>query len=149
MYESSSLCQDNDSALHVAMQPAGDRPMAQHLYQAPLWAQFRVLFRKWLLLHWRSPSYNVSRLVTCVLIACIMGSIFWQITGSDQQSVFTRFALQFMALIFMGIVFANTIQGVVAAERPVFYREWAAHMYRPYVLNVVAGLCEVSLHRPV
>ena len=85
----------------------------------------------------------MSRLVTCVLIAVVMGSICWGIPAADQMAVWTRFALQFMALVFMGVVFANTVQGVVATERPVFYRERAARAYRPFVLNLVAGLCEL------
>ncbi len=31
----------------------------------------------------------------------------------------------------------------VATERSVFYRERAAHMYHPLVLNAVAALCEL------
>lgn len=40
-----------------------------HPHQATVPRQFKLLLVKWYRLHWRSPSYNVARLFTCIIIA--------------------------------------------------------------------------------
>eukprot|EP00667_Euglena_gracilis_P000307 EG_transcript_307 len=141
-YEVSALCAHNTEELQESLQCTGEQMTSGHRYQATYWTQYRVLMQKWQRIYWRSPGYNVARLVTSILIALVMGTIFYQLPFSDKQAVFSRVGLQFISLLFMGVMFAQTIQGLVAVERGVFYRERAAQMYHPLVLNSVAGLCE-------
>lgn len=49
----------------------------------------------------------------------------------------------YFCTFFLGIVNSLIVQPVVAAERTVFYRERARHMYSvlPYVLSLVSVLC--------
>lgn len=44
--------------------------------------------------------------------------IFWRLSGNDQQAVFAIISLQFMAMLFMGILFANTMQPLVQVCKP-------------------------------
>eukprot|EP00668_Euglena_longa_P010950 GGOE01013286.1.p1 GENE.GGOE01013286.1~~GGOE01013286.1.p1 ORF type:complete len:285 (+),score=106.84 GGOE01013286.1:2-856(+) len=99
--------------------------------------------KKWFLLHWRTPGYNLARLFTCIVIALLLGSVFFQNSMGTQQAVFTMVGLQFMVLLFIGILFANTVQGLIAVERTVFYRERASHMYYPWVYDTAMGIAEL------
>eukprot|EP00668_Euglena_longa_P040734 GGOE01053630.1.p1 GENE.GGOE01053630.1~~GGOE01053630.1.p1 ORF type:complete len:1449 (-),score=538.86 GGOE01053630.1:362-4525(-) len=141
-YEMSALCQSTTQELHEALEPVGEQMTSGHHYQATYWMQFQLLAKKWMRTYWRSPSYNLARTFTAIIIALIMGSIFFRIGGNDPQTVFALAGLQFMAMLFMGIMFANTLQGLVAMERAAFYRERASHMYHPLLMNSVAGICE-------
>lgn len=53
----------------------------------------------------------------------------------------------YFCTFFLGIVNSLIVQPVVAAERTVFYRERAAHMYSvlPYVLSLVRSSITVVL----
>ena len=54
----------------------------------------------------------------------------------------------YFCTFFLGIVNSLIVQPVVAAERTVFYRERAAHMYSvlPYVLSLVRPCSTGALH---
>ena len=54
----------------------------------------------------------------------------------------------YFCTFFLGIVNSLIVQPVVAAERTVFYRERAAHMYSvlPYVLSLVRPFSNSILH---
>ena len=54
-----------------------------------------------------------------------------------------RSCVQFNALMFVGILHANTMQSFVARERTVFYREKAANMYNPWFMNLAVGVTEI------
>lgn len=47
-------------------------------------------------------------------------TIFFRISAGDKQSVFALAGLQFMSMLFMGVMFANTLQGL--ARAPQWYR---------------------------
>ena len=54
----------------------------------------------------------------------------------------------YFCTFFLGIVNSLIVQPVAAAERTVFYRERAAHMYSvlPYVLSLVHLLMHACMH---
>eukprot|EP00667_Euglena_gracilis_P006587 EG_transcript_6642 len=142
-YEGSTLWADKARELQEALQVTGERLTSGHHYQATHWEQFRLLLQKWLRIHWRFPDYNLARTFTSVFIALMMGSAFYQLSSHDQQGAFSQVGLQYMAFLFLGIMFADTVQGLVAMERAVYYRERASHMYHPLLLNTVVALCEL------
>eukprot|EP00667_Euglena_gracilis_P008031 EG_transcript_8125 len=142
-YRDSGLCAENAEELQAAMQATGEQLTSGHLYQAPVARQFWLLQHKWFRLQWRSPSYNLARLGTIIVVALLVGSIFFQNSMETQQAVFTMVGLQFLVLLFIGILFANTMQGLIETERTVFYREKAAHMYRPQLMNLAMGFAEL------
>eukprot|EP00668_Euglena_longa_P028381 GGOE01035595.1.p1 GENE.GGOE01035595.1~~GGOE01035595.1.p1 ORF type:complete len:391 (-),score=125.49 GGOE01035595.1:167-1339(-) len=142
-YRNSELCAHNEEELVVALQPAGEQLSAGHLYQATMKQQYKLLLRKWFVLHWRTPGYNLARFFTCIIIALLLGAVFFQQSMGTQQAAFTLVGLQYMVLLFIGILFANTMQGLIATERTVFYRERASHMYFPFLFNVSMGFAEL------
>jgi hypothetical protein len=55
----------------------------------PMSRQFGHLLRKSFRTYWRSPSYNITRMVVIAVMAAMYGSIYWQqgnaISGTPSQ----------------------------------------------------------------
>ncbi|PIA41675.1 hypothetical protein AQUCO_02200244v1 [Aquilegia coerulea] len=103
------------------------------LYRACLWKQY------WS--YWRNPPYNAVRYLFTTVVALLFGTIFWDLGNkrSRQQDLFNSMGSMYVAVLFLGVNNASSVQPVVAIERTVFYRERAAGMYSalPYAFGQV------------
>ncbi|KAL0915541.1 hypothetical protein M5K25_015967 [Dendrobium thyrsiflorum] len=91
--------------------------------------------------YWRNPTYSAMRFFFTVMIALMLGSIFWNLGGKKdtQQDLFNAMGSMYAAMLFMGVSYSTVVQPIVAIERMVFYRERAAGMYSafPYAFGQV------------
>lgn len=94
-------------------------------------------------MHWRTPEYNVTRVLTAAVFALIFGSVFWNHDMTDYSTAVERMALIYLAVLFQGFLCFTTVLPVMGAERPVFYRERATGMYSVNSYNLVLGLTEI------
>ncbi|KAJ4842239.1 hypothetical protein Tsubulata_045945 [Turnera subulata] len=142
-YKSSSLYQRNQALVRELSTPP---PGATDLhfdtqYSESMWGQFKsCLWKQWIT-YWRSPDYNLVRLLFTFCCAIIIGTIFWDI-GSKKENATDMTAILgalYVSVLFAGINNCSTVQPVVAVERTVFYRERAAGMYSslPYAIAQV------------
>ncbi|XVF86433.1 hypothetical protein PTKIN_Ptkin18bG0039500 [Pterospermum kingtungense] len=144
IYARSSLYQWNQQLIKELNTPV---PGSEDLcfptkYSQPFLAQCKVCFLKQ---HWsymRNPQYNAVRFFITFVNGTLFGLIFWN-KGRQiekQQDVLNFFGAIYAAVFFLGSVNASSVQGVVAIERTVFYRERAAGMYSalPYAFAQVA-----------
>ncbi|GMI81953.1 ATP-binding cassette G39, PLEIOTROPIC DRUG RESISTANCE 11, pleiotropic drug resistance 11 [Hibiscus trionum] len=144
IYAKSSLYQRNQELIKELSTPD---PGLQDLhfptkYSLPFLSQCKVCFLKQ---HWsymRNPMYNAIRFFITIVIAVLFGLIFWNKGQkiAKQQDVLNFSGALYSAVFFLGAVNASSVQGVVAIERTVFYRERAAGMYSelPYAFAQVA-----------
>ncbi|MBA0658476.1 hypothetical protein Goklo_010679 [Gossypium klotzschianum] len=143
IYAESSLYQRNQEIIEELSRPV---PGSEDLhfptkYSLPFLSQCKVCFLKQ---HWsykRNPRYNAIRFFITIVVGILFGLIFWN-KGQQiakQQDVLNFLGAMYSAVFFLGAVNASTVQGVVAVERTVFYRERAAGMYSefPYALAQV------------
>ncbi|XP_062178966.1 ABC transporter G family member 42-like [Phragmites australis] len=102
-------------------------------FKACLWKQWRT--------YWRSPDYNLVRFSFTLIIALLLGSIFWRIGTNmgDANTLRMVIGAMYTAVMFVGINNCSTVQPIVSIERTVFYRERAAGMYSamPYAIAQV------------
>ncbi|GJN13495.1 hypothetical protein PR202_gb00205 [Eleusine coracana subsp. coracana] len=105
--------------------------------------------------YWRNPAYNAVRFFFTTAIALLFGTIFWDLGGNIEkpQDLFNAMGSMYGAVLFIGIVNANSVQPVVSVERTVFYRERAAGLYSafPYafgqvVIELPYGLVQASIY---
>ncbi|KAK3411003.1 hypothetical protein EUGRSUZ_J03025 [Eucalyptus grandis] len=94
--------------------------------------------------HWsycRNSSYTAVRFLFTILIAFLLGTMFWDLgsKSSREQDLINAMGSMFSSVLFLGVQNASSVQPVVAVERTVFYRERAAGMYSalPYALAQV------------
>lgn len=101
--------------------------------------------RRLRLIYWRSPSYNLARLMVSLLIACVLGSVF--IFNRDKQvfsevDVRARVSVIFIAFIITGIMAIMSALPVMLKIRDMFYRHRDAGMYDSYSIDLALGVAE-------
>ena len=98
-------------------------------------------------IYWRSPAYNLSRLMVCGIIAFILGSVF--VTGPKlevltENEVSAYFSITFFSFIIIGIMSITIVLPVMLAIRNVFYKQFAAGMIDNYALGWALGVAEMG-----
>ncbi|XP_030526169.1 pleiotropic drug resistance protein 1-like [Rhodamnia argentea] len=91
--------------------------------------------------YWRNPPYTAVRYLFTILIALMIGTMFWDLGSKTtrEQDLINAMGSMYAAALFLGVQNASSVQPIVAVERAVFYRERAAGMYSalPYALAQV------------
>jgi hypothetical protein len=95
--------------------------------------------------YWRSPAYNLSRVLISLLIAFILGSIF--ITDRkpekfSEQAITAIINTIFISFIIVGVMSINSVIPVMLALRNNFYRQRAAGMTDHVSLSIALGVAE-------
>ncbi|KAF4389693.1 hypothetical protein F8388_009826 [Cannabis sativa] len=109
------------------------------------WGQFKFCLWKLNLSYWRSPDYNLMRLMHTFISAVFFGALFWdqgkEIT--NQQSLFNVFGSMYTSVIFLGINNCTTVLQHVATERTVMYREQFTGMYSSWAYSLAQVVVEI------
>ena len=73
-----SLRSDREAEVSsLSVQPPGSQPLKfDRHYAANRWQQFQVLMGRWFRSYWRDPGYNAVRIVYCVVLAVLLGTIY-------------------------------------------------------------------------
>jgi hypothetical protein len=105
----------------------------------------RLMNKRLQIIYWRSPAYNYSRLLVCVIIAFIMGSVFVTkrlpniLTESDMRA---RLSVTFLSFIIIGILSITSVLPVMLKIRDVFYLHRASGMLDNISLGWALGTAE-------
>lgn len=143
IYKDSSLYKINQK---LVMQLSNPPPDSNDLhfptrFSQSSWEQFKACLWKQHLSYWRSPSYNLRRILCTIVISLFFGVLFWKQGQKldNQQSLFNIVGAISIATAIMGINNSQTIMPYVATERTVMYRERFAGMYSslPYAFAQV------------
>ncbi|KAK9920066.1 hypothetical protein M0R45_028629 [Rubus argutus] len=147
IYKESSLYEAN---IELARQFSTPPPGSSDLHFATRfsqngWMQFKSCLWKQHLSYWRSPAYNLMRIMHTLVSSLIFGTLFWnqgkKIT--DQQSLFNILGSMYAGVIFLGINNCATVLQYVATERTVMYREKFVGMYSPWAFSLAQVAVEV------
>ena len=96
-------------------------------------------------IYWRSPAYNLSRILVCVIIAFILGSVFLASRNPDEfteAEVRAWLAVTFLCFIIIGILSITSVLPVMLRIRDIFYRHRAAGMLDNTSLAWALGTAE-------
>lgn len=109
------------------------------------WCQFKACLWKHNLSYWRSPSYNLFRLLFIMGSSLLYGGLFWQQGKKlqNQQNLFTVFGSLFSAVMVNGIVNCSTVMPYVSTERSVLYRERFSGMYASWAYALAQVVVEI------
>lgn len=114
-------------------------------FAVPTEDRHRLVTKRLQTVYWRSPAYNLSRLLVCVIIAFILGSVLIQdrhkaiLTESDMRA---NFSVTFLSFIIIGILSITSVLPVMMAIRDVFYKQRAAGMVDNTSLGWALGTAE-------
>lgn len=149
-YTQSALCENNSSHLQVLLQPnegskrLDDVDVDDHeTFNTSYWFQFRLLFRRFVLTYWRTPSYSLARPVTYIFLALIFASAYPQQDYDDYIATISRSAVLYITSLFCGILAVLMVIPMASAERAVFYQDQQSKMYSVFVYAVSMILIEI------
>ncbi|AES81621.2 pleiotropic drug resistance protein 1 [Medicago truncatula] len=95
--------------------------------------------------YWRNPLYNSIRFIFTIVVAVLLGSIYWKVASKieNQQDFFNSMGFLYTATLIIGVRNCNSVQPLIGIERVVFYRERAAGMYSALAYAVSQALIEI------
>ncbi|KAL2509221.1 ABC transporter G family member 39 [Forsythia ovata] len=144
IYANSSLYQRNQELIkELCTPPPGSNDLYfPTKYSQSFLTQCKACFWKQHLSYWRNPQYNAIRFFVTIVMGILFGLIFWDKgqKTQKQQDLQNLLGAIYASVLFLGASNSSSVQGVVAIERTVFYRERAAGMYStlPYAFAQVA-----------
>jgi len=121
--------------IHNSVDPNQQRHASQ--YAQPMFEQFKLVFKRMSIAYWRSPDYNLGRLINVMFTALMTGFTFWKLGDSAADLQNRLFAL------FGTFIMANTLiilaQPKFMTERQWFRREYASKYYgwAPFALSTI------------
>jgi ABC-type multidrug transport system permease subunit len=102
-----------------------------------------VLFRAFKV-YYRSPSYNLTRVMVSCIIALLFGSVYAsQRVPETESDMNSRINSMYVAVLFLCVNAMNTVLHVFERERNMFYRHRAANMYCSRAILWAFTLAEV------
>jgi hypothetical protein len=105
----------------------------------------RLMNKRLQTIYWRSPTYNLSRIVVSIVIAFILGSVFIterQLESMTETQIRAYFSVTFLSFIIIGILCITSVLPVMLAIRDVFYKQRAAGMVDNTALGWALGTAE-------
>ncbi|KAG2177326.1 hypothetical protein INT43_007983 [Umbelopsis isabellina] len=126
---------DELEQIHQNMDPNHKRHATRYAQSFPV--QFRLVFERMSIAYWRSPDYNLGRLINVMFTSLLTGFTFWKLGASAADLQNRLFAL------FGTFIMANTLiilaQPKFMTERQWFRREYASKYYgwAPFALSSI------------
>lgn len=114
-------------------------------FAAPSELRQRLMNKRLQTIYWRSPTYNLSRLLVCSIIAFILGSVFLEDRHPEvttEAKMRANLSVIFLSFIIIGILSIISVLPVMLSIRDVFYRHRAAGMVDNVALGWAMGTAE-------
>ncbi|KAG6953501.1 hypothetical protein JG688_00012793 [Phytophthora aleatoria] len=105
--------------------------------------QFDLLCRRFFHMYWRTPTYNLTRLMISVMLGAILGIIYQATDYTTFTGANAGVGLVFISTVFLGIIGFNSVMPVAADERTAFYRERASETYHALWYFIAGTLVEI------
>ncbi|XP_039163716.1 pleiotropic drug resistance protein 3 [Eucalyptus grandis] len=147
IYEESDQCRMNKELVRELSLPvAGTKEMCFSAgFRQNRWEQFKTCLWKQHLTYWRSPKYNLVRLIFITASSLFCAALLWQKGKeiNDKQDLLSILGSMYVFVQFMGVGNGNSVLPFVATERIVVYRERFAGMYSSWSYSFAQGVIEV------
>jgi hypothetical protein len=114
-------------------------------FAAPADVRQKMMNKRLQTVYWRSPAYNLSRLLVSVIIAFILGSVTVADRNPDvatEADVRAWLSVIFLSFIIIGILSITSVLPVMLKIRDIFYRHRAAGMLDNISLGWALGTAE-------
>ncbi|PAN40990.2 hypothetical protein PAHAL_8G001100 [Panicum hallii] len=146
LYRDSSMYKDKDELVRrLSIPPLGRNNLNfPTRYPQKFREQFKACLWKQCLSYWRTPSYNLVRIVFITVSCIAFGVLYWQQGNinriNDQQGLFTILGCMYGTTLFAGINNCQSVMPFVSIEHSVVYRERFAGMYSPWAYSFAQGM---------
>ncbi|XP_030477545.1 pleiotropic drug resistance protein 3-like isoform X2 [Syzygium oleosum] len=147
IYRDSAIYETNEELVkHLSTPPIGTSDLHfSSQFSQNWWGQFKSCLWKQYLSYWRSPLYNLMRILYTFAASILFGVLFWNEGKklNNQQNLFNIFGSMYVAVIFLGINNCSSVLQYVAMERTVMYRERFAGMYSSWAFSLAQVVVEI------
>ncbi|KAE8982200.1 ABC transporter G family member 31 [Phytophthora rubi] len=136
---------DKDLDKDGVLRPSSGLPemrFSKQFASTPL-MQFDMLCRRFFHMYWRTPTYNLTRLMISVMLGAILGIIYQATDYTTFTGANAGAGLVFISTVFLGIIGFNSVMPVAADERTAFYRERASETYHALWYFIAGTLVEI------
>ncbi|TMW67910.1 hypothetical protein Poli38472_007582 [Pythium oligandrum] len=107
------------------------------------WTQAKLVTKRFLDLYWRTPAYNLSRLLVSIFVGLIFGLSYLSMDYDTYQGINAGEGMVCMTAFFISNVTYNSIIPFAAQERASFYRERASQTYNALWYFVGGTIAEI------
>ncbi|KAG5229491.1 pleiotropic drug resistance protein [Salix suchowensis] len=147
IYEGSTLYHENEELVKQLSSPTPGSKELHFPTRFPQngWEQLKACLWKQNLSYWRSPSYNLVRIIFMAFGALLFSLLYWQKGKKikNEQDLFNIAGSMYAFIVFFGINNCSSVLPFVATERTVLYRERFAGMYSSWAYSFAQVLVEV------
>ncbi|RLN50507.1 hypothetical protein BBJ28_00017468 [Nothophytophthora sp. Chile5] len=105
--------------------------------------QMKFVVSRFFQMYWRTPTYNLTRMVLQVFMALLFGIVFVDAQYESYTGLNSGVGMVFMAVVFNAFVAFESILPLACAERAAFYRERASQTYNAFWHFVGSTLAEL------
>jgi ABC-type multidrug transport system ATPase subunit len=105
--------------------------------------QLYMLCSRFVLMYWRTPTYNLVRLMISVMLGAIFGVVYHGIDYTTFSGANSGVGLVFVSTMFLGLIGFNSVMPIAAEERTAFYRERASQTYNALWYFIAGTIVEI------
>lgn len=146
-YTESALCEANEVHAIELSSPVEGLPAPPDVsdgeYVTSFGYQFLRLWYRQTIAYWRTPGYNLTRVVISLIVAGIFGSAYPQQNYNNYLNCIARIGVIYITTLFVGVIGMQTVVPVAFDERPAYYRERQCNMYSAGIYTIVTTLVEI------
>ncbi|KAF9594335.1 hypothetical protein IFM89_030464 [Coptis chinensis] len=146
IYQQSSLCATNKKeiiSIKKSTKHTKPNTVLDSSYPMPYLQQAWLVMLRTQLFLWRNVQYTYGRLIGCLMIGLLMGSLYYQIESRDTYGVTSCTLYIYMQVILIGVISANNVIPQIGSDRLVYFRERRARMYLPIFYPVSWAVGEI------
>ncbi|XVF32975.1 hypothetical protein REPUB_Repub17cG0128800 [Reevesia pubescens] len=147
LYKESHLYQRNKELVKELRIPAQGSEELHYTTRFPQngWKQFKACLWKQHLSYWRSPTYNLGRLIFTIVSSLLCGVLLWQKGQKidNDQDLFNIMGSMYTFMISSGISNCVSVLPLIATERTIVYRERFAGMYSSKAYSLAQVIVEI------
>ncbi|KAK1939953.1 Pleiotropic drug resistance protein 3 [Phytophthora citrophthora] len=105
--------------------------------------QMKFVVTRFIQMYWRTPSYNLTRMILAVFLALVIGLVFIDADYASYTGLNSGVGMVYMGALFQAMMTFQSILPLACSERASFYRERAAQTYNALWYFVGSTVAEI------
>ncbi|KAG2506898.1 hypothetical protein BBO99_00009231 [Phytophthora kernoviae] len=105
--------------------------------------QMKFVVGRFVQMYWRTPAYNLTRLIIALFLSLLFGTIFVGADYASYSGLNSGVGMVFIASLFNGMVAFQSVLPLACEERASFYRERAGQTYNAFWYFLGSTVAEI------
>ncbi|KAE9067218.1 hypothetical protein PF007_g28154, partial [Phytophthora fragariae] len=105
--------------------------------------QMKFVVTRFFQMYWRTPTYNLTRMVLAIFLALLFGIVFVDAEYASYSGLNSGVGMVYMASLFLSMTAFQSVLPLTSSERASFYRERASQTYNAFWYFVGSTLAEL------